>query len=399
MAAIDQLTGLMSALNTITGSSVEQKQTTSGGKQTQQTQLSDEAVNAKIKQILAGPGGVRDIGGSAKRAGLYNATAEDILMGNLTATAAAQGELARAPTVTTSAPQTVTTKNETPGMGLLPVLGTVAGAAALNKVMDIGGDVVGSGISDLLSGLGIGGGSEGKKNSFLPDMSAFDTNLSFGDGNFGLSASAIEGPGGFSGNILGETLGFGLPGISGGGDSFSGLGGVKKQDAEGFDLLGSVGNALSGFFSGGGLGGLVGAITGGVGSSTSGAGGGGGSSGGSVICTALMEQGDLDEKLYAAGAKYLQSLNPLVRLGYQIWGVAVANKIRKGSWLASAICRPFARSRTALLASSGSFWAHLKHPLGTVTKFVGEPTCSAIGWAVVNLALYADLSVPTSVKA
>ena len=85
---------------------------------------------------------------------------------------------------------------------------------------------------------GFGGDSgTGKKNSLLPDMSAFDTNLSFGDGNFGLSASAIEGPGGFSGNVLGETLGFGLPGISAGGDSFSGLGGVKKLFVKG-SLLG-----------------------------------------------------------------------------------------------------------------------------------------------------------------
>lgn len=401
MAAIDQLSGLMQALGALQGQETKQTQTTKGGTTTQQTQLSDAAVQEQIKRILAGPGGVRDIGGAARRSGLYDSTAEETLLGNLYATAAAQGELARAPTVTTQAPQTTVTKQETPGLGIGSVLGTVVGAAALNKALDIGGDVIGGGLDSLLGSFGIGSGSSGGTGTkgskgFLEGLTSGDISggLSVGDGDFGLSAAINEGPGiNFSGDVFGSQMGLGLSGIEEGSVGTAGLGGARRSQTDGdFDLVGSVGNALSGFFGGGGLGGLVGAITSGF-SSPSG-GGGGGRSGGTVICTALMEQGELDEKLYAASAEYLKTLSPLVKVGYHSWGIRVATKIRKGSKITTRICRPVARSRTKLLASRGTVWDHIKYPLGTITKFVGEPACGALGWFLVTFALWADLQIP-----
>lgn len=400
MAAMDQLTGLMSALNALQGSETEQKQTTGGGKTTQQTQLSDAAVQEQIRKILAGPGGVREIGGAARRSGLYDSTTEETLLGNLYAQAAVQGETARAPTVTETTPQTVTTKQETPGIGIGPVLGAVAGAAALNKVLDIGGGLIGGGLDSLLGSLGIGGGSKGttstagtgtkgSKNLFDSFGSDLSTDFSMENGDFGLSAAINEGPGiSFGGNPFKTQMGLGLPGIGEG--KLGASGNVSKQDSS-FDLVGSISSALSGVLGGGGgLGGLLGGLTGGFG----GGGRGGATTGGSVICTALMEQGELDARLYAAGSKYLEELDPLTKVGYHIWATKVAANIRKGSKVAAAICKPFARSRTSLLASSGTVWDHIKYPLGTITKFVGEPACYAIGYSLVTLALWADLQLP-----
>lgn len=387
MAALDQLTGLMSALQAVQGSNSNTTVTTGGGTKTQQTQLSDAAVQEQIQRILAGSGGVRDIGGAARRSGLYNSTTEELLLGNLYATAAAQGEIARAPTVTTTAPQTTTTRQETPGVGILPVLGTVAGGAVLNRLFDIGGDALGNQISSLLP-TSFGSGTTGS-------LEGLSGGVNFGNGNFGLSAGLTEagGAGDFQGDSFGFQLGQSLPGIGSGSVGTAGTGGARRNNSEP-DLLGSVGSALSGFFSGGGLGGLVGAITGGA-AGNIGSGGGGssaGTSGGSVICTALMEKGELDEKLYAKGAAYLEQLGPLTKAGYHVWARSIAAKIRGGSKVATAICRPIARSRTALLASNGTFWDHVKFPLGTITKFVGEPICHFVGWGLVTLALRADLA-------
>lgn len=74
----------------------------SSGSQTSQTNISDEGIQELIRGILSGPGGVQTIGGSARRAGLYDDTSTDLVMGNLFATAANQAELARAPTVVQS---------------------------------------------------------------------------------------------------------------------------------------------------------------------------------------------------------------------------------------------------------------------------------------------------------
>lgn len=367
MAAANQLAGLMSLLQGIQGSTSTTK--TSGGTQTQQTNLSDDAVQEQIKRILAGSGGVRDIGNSARKTGLYNSTSEDLLLGNLYATAANQGEIARAPIVSTSTGQTSTTS--TPGAGIGSTAGLIGGAALLNKVLS--SDVVGNGISSLFDSLGLG--SSGGKKTSNNDLDVGNAGGGFNvgsDGSVGVSASA--GSGGWNGDTFAASMGQGLSGDFSSGVGASGNVQGKSQD---FDLLGSIGSAVSGFFSGGGLGGVLGAITGGTGSSSGGS--GGGSSGGSVICTALKDKGLLDKELHAAGAEYLSKMHPLTVVGYQVWGRKIAAKIDQGHKGWTKVTLPFARSRTSLLASSGSFMDHVKHPLGTFTKFIGEPVCHLIG--------------------
>lgn len=392
-ADLSQLTGLMDLISGVTGGG-ETKQTTtsSKGKQTQQTQLSDAAVQEQIKNMLRAPGGVRDIGNAARKSGLYNSTSEELLLGNLYSTAAAQGELARAPTVTTSAPVTQTTTSGKEGTGIGTTLGVLAGTAALSKLFEMGSE----GFGDAIGGIFGGGGSSATPGS--NPLDAVATSFGVGpDSRIGMTASVNEGSGGPAvyQDMFQTQLGLSLPGVGDGSVGAANPGGTRRQQDSGFDLVGSVGSALSGFFGGGGLGGLVGAITGGGGSSRGAGGGGGG--GNSIICTALMERGLLDEKHYAAGSKYIQQVSPVTKVGYYVWANRVAEKIRKGSGLATWMCLPFAAGRTALLASSGSLRDHLANPLGTLTKFVGEPICWIIGAVVVVAALHTNKQVSEGV--
>lgn len=376
MAALSDLDSLLGLIKGIQGG--KQTTTTGGGKQTTQTELSDAAVQAQIEKILAGPGGVRDIGGAARRSGLYNSTTEEQLLGDLYATAATQAELARAPTTVTTEPQTQTTT--TPGVGLGTVAGALGGAVALNTILNSQtAKNLGNSALDLI-GLG-GGASTGSP--VLGDGSV-DFGLSGimnGGQGIGATGTFTEGEGGgpvFSGDAFGAQMSQGLPGISSG--TTSGASGAYNKNDE-FDITGSIGNAISGFFSGGGLGGLVGAVTGGTGG---GGGGGGGTSGGSIICTALIHHNLLNPDHYALGEAYIAKVPLEVKVGYYEWAAPIAAKIRAGNTRWTKVCLPFARSRTALLATDGSFMDHVKHPLGTITKFIGEPLCGMYGRRILS---------------
>lgn len=375
MAAADQLTSILTLLNSGKGGTTKQTSTASGGTQTQQTQLSDEAVQEQIRRILSGAGGVQSVGGAARRSGLYNSTTEDMLLGNLYATAAAQGEIARAPIVTSTTPVTTISESKAPkGAGIQDAILPILAMGAISKGFDM--------LPGMLGGL-MGGGSDSKGVPHIDPLLDGESSLSFGanpGGGFNLGGRLGSGTG-WDGDVsrTSATLGQFNDGMGAIGAS----GSPTKKGEGGFDLVGAAGSALSGLFGGGGLGGLLGGLTGGFG----GSGGGSKTSGGSVICTALQEIRELDEALYAKGSAYLNQLDPLTVIGYQVWAIKVADKIRQGSWLAKAVCRPIARSRTALLATDGSFLSHLKYPLGTLTKYVGEPVCRAIGWTLIQLAL------------
>lgn len=377
MAALDQLMGLNNLLNSLKGTSQTTK--SSGGTTTQQTQVSDAGISELLDRILAGPGGVKTIGTSARRSGLYNSTSEDTLLGNLYATAANQAELARAPTVTTTTPQTQTTTAKGASTGdLITGLGTAflasqalnLGGKALSPAIDAGTNYV----TDLVSGLLGNGGTSGRNTmddfasgidfggygSFGGPIASGSTSFNSGEG-FGINTSTLGSFGGTSSTPGSKGLNFGLDLDTGA--ASVGLGGS----------LGAIGGILSPV-----LGGLLG---------SSGGGGRNGTSGGSIICTALKERGLLDEKLYAAGSEYIQKVNPLTKLGYYYWAEGVAEKIRNGNKFWTSVCLPFATGRTALLAKRGTFWNHVRHPLGTLTKFVGEPVCRLIGAVVIRSAL------------
>lgn len=380
MAAIDQLTGLMTLLNGVNGKSQTTK--TSGGTTTQQTNVSGQGIQEILNSILSGSGGVKDIGSRARNSGLYNSTSEDLLLGNLYATAANKAELARSPTVTTTTPQTQTTT--TPGTGIGGLAGTLGTAFLASQALNLGtkalAPTIESGsnyITDLLGGLFGTGGEDvssstgtGKKSGSILDGIDF--------GGFG---GQIGGTSASSGNGFASGEGYGINTSTLG--NFSG--GSGNSDAKGLNFgmdldtgAGSVG--VGGF---GVLGSLLGSVVGSLGGN-SGGGGSNGTSGGSVICTALKDRGLLDRKLHAAGEKYLNALPLEVKIGYQSWAIKIAEKISEGHEGWTALCGPVARSRTSLLASGGSFIDHLKYPLGTLTKFIGEPICGLIGKQVMR---------------
>lgn len=378
MAAIDQLNGLLNLINTTS----DKKQTTktSGGTTTQQSNVSDQGISQIIDQILSGSGGVKSIGNRARSSGLYNSTSEDILLGNLYAEAANKAELARTPTVTTTAPQTSTTTQAGTSKG--DIAAGLGGAFLASQALNIGAKalspVIESGsnyVTDLLGGLfgiksptdktssansdgsggSIGGVDFGGFGGFGGPVASGSTGITTGEG-FGLNTSNLKSYGASSADDEAVGINFGFNSDTGG--SSVGVGGL------------------------GAIGGLLGSIVSGLGGSKGGATTGGGTSGGSVICTALKDKGLLDKELHAAGAKYLNAMNPITVIGYQVWGNKIADKIRAGNKIWTTVSLPIATSRTSLLASCGTFWDHVKYPLGTLTKFIGEPVCHVIGLGV-----------------
>lgn len=377
MAAADQLAGLMQLINGVKGSSSTTK--SSGGTTTQQTNVSDQGVQTLINSILSGSGGVKDIGNRARSSGLYNSTSEDVLLGNLYSKAANQAELARTPTVTTTSGQTQTTKAAGTGIGNLA--GTLGGAFLASQALNIGSKALapavaagGNYVSDLLGSL-FGGSVAGTDSG---SSSSSTSKKSLGDVDFG-------GYGGFGGDIAssgtgittGEGYGINTSTLGNFGGSSANQGGVGLNF--GFDT--DTGGSSVGVGGLGAIGGLLGSIVSGLGGGNS-SGGGGGSSGGSVICTALKDRGLLDKELHTLGSAYLNTMHPITVIGYQVWGNKIAAKINQGHKGWTKFSLPIARSRTALLATSGSFVDHLKYPLGTITKFIGEPICHVIGLCV-----------------
>lgn len=79
----------------------------SGGTQTQQTQLSQEAVNALLKGLMEGTSGrpgLAAVAAGQKAPGLYNSTSRTLLTNDLMSRAAGEVAKASAPTVTTTSP-------------------------------------------------------------------------------------------------------------------------------------------------------------------------------------------------------------------------------------------------------------------------------------------------------
>jgi len=387
MAAIDQLT----ALTNLIGGMKDKKSTTttSGGKTTQQTNVSDAGVQQIIDQILSGSGGVKSIGARARSSGIYNSTSEDTLLGNLYAEAANRAELARSPTVTTTAPQTQTTvqqgtsaKDLATGLGGAFLASTALnlGAKALGPTLESGANYVTDLIGDLFGGGSGGGSSEGIfSNSGTKKNQLGDIDFG-GYGDFGGPM-----PSGSTGITTGEGFGLNTSTISsGGGGGSTGQGGFGINFGIDSDT-GSTSVGLGGLGGLGSIGGIIGSIVSGLGGSNN-SGSRGGTSGGSVICTALKNRGLLDKDLHAKGSEYLETMHPFTVAGYQAWATGIAAKIDKGHEGWTKFTLPVARSRTSLLATRGTFADHVKYPLGTITKFIGEPVCHLIGLFITERA-------------
>lgn len=333
MAAIDQLAGIANLVSSVQGKK-SKSTTTSSGSQTTQTNVSDQGVQQLIQGILAGPGGVKSIGGAARSSGLYNSTTEQQMLGDLYARAANQAELARSPTTTTTTGKQ-TTEMQQDGMGLGTLAGVVGGGMLMNQLFKGGAGLFGS--------AGAAGGSAGQLASGLGNIgSNIGGALS---GIFGNSSGAAIG--GLSQNVGPEAVKM-LAG-AGGSTAAGGLSAASATPmASGLSGLGSFALPMGGALLGGLLGGkdaatdpLNLALSAGMGALALGpvglvaapiaaiAGGLLGDS--SVICTALHKQGLVSKELFIKGHQHLGDLDVEVIHGYYIWAKPIARRIDAGS--------------------------------------------------------------------
>jgi len=424
MAAIDQLNALMSLGQVLGG-----KSTTTKGSQTstQQTNISDTGAQELLRQILAGPGGLANISGQARGSGLYDSTTEAVLKGNAAARAAADVEARRSPTTQTT---NTTQTQSTPGLNLSTLAGPLALGLGRN-LLGAGADYIGGLLNpgttlpaNLAVSPGLTLGGAGAAGNSLASSAALASgggtaNLASMLGGAAPAASstaslggALAGTGGaLSTGLAGAGAGAGAaasagssaisaaPGLTLGG-SGAALGGATAM--EGFGNLAMnnvpvVGSVLSGLLSGGGVANTsLEQFLGAVGSGAMAMGPMGmiaapvamtfgamlndlGIS--SIVCTALVKKGLLDQGEYAKGQAYIQGISRLTIRGYHLWGKPMAAKIDAevmlGPWTKRAL--PWAKSRTKLIAATG--WTkYFKYPRGTLTLLVGQPLCWMIGW-------------------
>lgn len=378
MAAIDQLAGLTGIIQAVQGSETKSRTKST---QTQQTQISDAGVNKLIQDILAGPGGVRSIGGAARQSGLFNATTEDLLLGDLFSRAAVNAELARSPTVI-STDQTTTA--ETPGIGLGGIGTAIAAGQAGKLLFGKGGE------GGLLEGAG-----EAISSFFGGGATAAATPAA-------ITSAAGAGGGALAGATGSAAVNAGVAGTAGGALSAAGAG----QAAGGAAAAGGAGSGfgfntatavpLGGSFLSGLIGGreasqepaslAMSAITGAMALGPIGliAAPLASIAGGflrdiSVICTALHKKGLITRALHRAGDDYFKSLSATTRLGYWSWAVPIARKIDAGSVFWTRASLPVVKSYLRYLSGAGA----AREPLGALAHYLGEPVCYLLGkWSV-----------------
>jgi len=394
--------------------------------QTSQTNMDQAGVDRLVQQMLSGSQGVKSIAGAARGAGLYNSSTEQQQLNDLYARTAGEVSSRTAPTTTTQSQQIQ-------GQGLTGMLAPLAismvGKPLLERGLGYGAEALG-----LTGGTGANALAANTISGATPDqlfaanastdpLGVLGTTLASGG-----AAGALNGAIPAFGQLFGAGIGAGAaPLLSAGVTGAAGAGAGSLASLLGGDLLnagiggtgaslgasataGAAGEAAAGALGGAGLGGPAGMLwsllngnatgdslaMGGIGMGASAllapvfgpaaplVGGLLGSMGSSVVCTALIKRGLLSAQAYMAGSEYLASLSPNTIAGYYSWGKALARKIDNGSKVAIALSLPVARSRTMLLTTSGGLVNHLRYPLGTITKFVGEPLCWLVG-SVISL--------------
>lgn len=129
----------------------EENTTTSGGTKTQQTMLSQEALNTLMKQAMEGNSGLAAIASSQKTPGLYNSTTRNLLTNDLLARTAGEVAVKGAPTVTSATPQVI---NRVTPAAVNPLAALLGGGALLAKSGTAGKTT--DTTSKLLGGTGVG---------------------------------------------------------------------------------------------------------------------------------------------------------------------------------------------------------------------------------------------------
>lgn len=92
----------------------------------------------------------------------------------------------------------------------------------------------------------------------------------------------------------------------------------------------------------------------------------------SIICTKLVELGELSPYVYAAGIAHWEAKNPVMISGYYKWAHRVA-ELCETNKVVRKVCGYFARSRYLYVIFNVWNFA------GWLTVKVGEPMCAMIG--------------------
>lgn len=357
-----------------------------------QSNISQAGVDRLVQQILAGRGGVRDISGAARGAGLFNSSTEAQMLNDLAARTAGEVEARRAGTTTTQ-----TSETTTPGMDIgnlgLGLGALMLGRPLIERALGLTGDTAATAAGNALPanlsvapGAAIGGQALGDltglslATSVSPNFAGLGGNILQGAGSLAGAGSGAAGLASDLGLELGvgqgassAILNTGLDTIPGVGSFLGGLFNGQNGDPFG-SPLGLLGSAGAGAAAMGPMGliaapvmGLAGALLNDLGLK-------------SIVCTALMKHGLLDPKEYAKGQAYLQTLNPRTIKGYYKLFSGIAKKIEddKNEKLIK-LTLPWARSRTKLIADESKVIKYFKYPLGTITLLMGQPLCYMVG--------------------
>ena len=207
---------------------------TKGGGETKQTILSQEAVNAFLKQMMEDPtSGLAKVASGARIPGMYNTTTQSMMINDLMARSAAEVAKAGAPTKITKMGMKETTS--TPGMlgskdGLMNLailgLGSKKGRELIGSAWDSFGGGSGGDSYDSMSWLGgidLTASGDSAVSSLMEPVMGLTPDLGFGD----IVGSYAESDGGsISDLISGIFGGSGIDSEDSGGsmsDFFSGL--------------------------------------------------------------------------------------------------------------------------------------------------------------------------------
>jgi hypothetical protein len=375
-------------------------QSTSGGTQSTQLQLTPDAVTAMINKLMQGTSGLAATASGQKGVGLYNSSTNQLLVNDLLAKVATETAAKAAPTVTTTSPQTSTNVAKAqvdPMMTALGIGGSIVGKKLLKSIIDGGsstaasaataaagdlsGTILNAGGSDLASSIGgldfIGNvasaGDIGNTISSL--VGGGDLLSSFLGGDLLSSASSMLDVGSAlgSGLDLGTSI-FGDLGSSFGSLDF--LGGNAATSALGSAgaVLGPVGIALdvSSLLGGPSLGDVLG----GVGDMVEGL-------NPSVICTELYKQGLIPKDVYRLDNSYGRyHVSKTVLTGYHFWAVPFTKLMMKSklvTTLASWLAIPWAKEIAHKMDKS-----YPSNYLGKIVYYHGIPLCWVIGKLVIT---------------
>ncbi len=398
--ATDALASNVGTLTSLLGlfSGSKKQETISGGGSTQQTMLSQEAVNALLKDLMENDNkGLARVASGQKAPGLYNSTSRTLLMNDLLARSTAEVEKLRSPTVTTKANETrqIATPATLGGGGLLGAGALVLASKKAREKLGIDGvfdDIKGAftseagltGITDSMTGIPSGfatnDGFAGLGTNYAPGISSVDQLAAAASGYSGadFGGAAMFSPEFLDAGTMFESADvvdmWDTVGTAADVGQFS-ADGVSFFDGAGGTPYGAVARAASGDVEGAAQSAAVyfaaDAVVPGSGAIASML------FGGKIICTELYRQGKMDQVTYMADQKFglLQSAD--VMRGYHLWASPVVALMRKSSaitYLVSLLALPWARHMSYQMGVSKE-----DSLLGKVLMTTGLPICKLLG--------------------